>query len=363
MNQSGPGARPRAPIRRLAAEYHGLRRRLFYALGALALVTVLGTAGFWVVGGSEYGLIDAVYMTIITLTTVGFTEVIDMSQNPAGRIFTVGLLVLGMGIVAYSVPMVAQYALEGHFNHMFTRRRMLKLIDRLVGHMVVCGDSETMWHVTEELVRTGRDTVLVVPTESLREDAMTRFEDVGVIVGDLASDQVLREAGLERASGAVVCMEDEKDTVIGVLTARQLAREIRVVAASEREETRSKLAAAGADAVVSPSHIGGLRMASELVRPKVVSFLDTMLRDGRNLRVEEIKVPLSAHSAEQTVGSLQLERQDGVLLLALLDPDSGDYTFKPAPGTPVKPGSVLIVMADVEGRRALERLIGAEDGR
>lgn len=336
-----------------------LRRRLLFALGALVMVTVLGTIGFWIVGGREYGFIDAVYMTIITLTTVGFTEVIDMSQNPAGRLFTVGLLVLGMGIVAYSVPMMAQYALEGHLNHIFTRRRMSKLSERLSGHMVVCGDSEAMWHVTDELVRTGRETVLVVPTEELRREAMDRFADLPVLVGDLASDDVLQSAGIERARGIVVCMEDPRDTVLGVLSARQLAPGTRIVAAAEREEAQSKLTAAGADAVVSPSHIGGLRMASELVRPKVVSFLDTMLRDGRNLRVEEVPVSLGAGEVS-TIGALHLERLDGVLLLAVRDPASGDYRFKPPAEAPVRDGSVLIVMADLEGRRAMERLLGAD---
>lgn len=344
--------------RRPSAEYHELRRHLLYALGALLLVTMLGTVGFWIVGGPEYGLIDAIYMTIITLTTVGFTEVIDMSQNPAGRIFTVGLLVLGMGIVAYSVPMMARYALEGHLNHMFTRRRMSKMIDRLTGHMVVCGDREAMWHVTEELVRTGRDTVLVVPSEGWRGEAVSRFPDLPVLVGEVSDDEVLRAAGVERARGVVVCMADEKDTVLGVLTARQLAPSSRIVAASEREETGSKLTTAGADAVVSPSHIGGLRMASELIRPKVVSFLDTMLRDGRNLRVEEVAVSPGV-GGPRTIGSLDVERVDGVLLLAVRDPDTGDYTFKPSAGTEVKAGSVLIVMVDVEGRRTLERVMGS----
>ena len=145
------------------SEFHRLKKRLGIAFASLVAVTGIGAVGFWVIGGGEYGLIDAIYMTVITLTTVGFTEVIDMSANPGGRIFTIGLLMLGMGIVAYSVPMMAAFLIEGQLHHIFRRRRMEKSIAQLSDHYVVCGDKASSWYVAEELIGTGRSTVVVTP--------------------------------------------------------------------------------------------------------------------------------------------------------------------------------------------------------
>lgn len=204
------------------AEFERLRWRLRLAIGALALVTGVGVLGFVLIAGSEHGLIDAVYMTIITLTTVGFGEIIDMSSHPAGRIFTIGLLLVGMGIVAYTVRMLAAFIIEGQLHHIFRRRRMEKSIAQLSDHYVVCGDKASSWYVAEELIGTGRSTVIVTPTEEDLEAVLDRLGDLPVVTGDPSDDHVLIAAGVERAAGIVVAMRNDKDIVLAVLTARRL---------------------------------------------------------------------------------------------------------------------------------------------
>jgi voltage-gated potassium channel len=338
------------------AEFLRVRRRLAQGVLALLGVTAVGIVGFAIIGRGQHSLVDAIYMTVITLTTVGFGEIIDMSHNPAGRLFTVGLLLLGVGIVAYTVPMLAAFLIEGQLLHHFSRRRMDRAIDRLTGHYIVCGQTAATWYVADELRRSGRQVVLVVPTEQAAAQAFERLGETLRVLGDPSDDDVLLEAGIERAAGLVACMENHKDNVLVSLAARRLAPAARIVASTETPDSEGKLRTAGADAVVSPSRIGGMRMASELVRPEVVSFLDRMLYDAHpDLRVDEIPVPDDSAAIGQTVGWLGVDELEGALLLAIRDRKTGDFVFKPSSKTQLEPGVTLIAMVNAEGRSRIER--------
>ena len=338
------------------AEFYRIRRQLGFAFTALILVIAIGVVGFLIIGGGQYSMIDALYMTIITLTTVGFNEIISMAGNPAGRIFTIFLILGGMGIVAYSMAMLAAFIIEGQLRHIFYRKRIQRRIARMTGHYIVCGNTTVKLYVLEELIKTGRSVVLVAPTQEEVDTADERLGDIPGIVGDPSDDDILLKAGLKNAAGVVFCMENHKDNLLGVLTARRLAPETRIIAATELMEIDAKLKAAGADSVVSPSRIGGLRMASELIRPTVVTFLDQMLRVGiGDLRIEEVHVPDSAAEAGLTVGSLQVNEIEGALLLAICRSQTGEYEYKPSPDTPLESGVILVVMTDLKGRSLLEK--------
>ncbi|MGH7534353.1 MAG: potassium channel family protein, partial [Gemmatimonadales bacterium] len=201
-----------------------------------------------------------------------------------------------------------------------------------------------------------RQVVLVAPSEAVLEQAAEPLGTLPSVTGDPGTDAVLTGAGVQRATGVVISMESDKDTALAVLTARRLAPGARIIASTEHPENEDKLRTAGADAVVSPSRTGGLRMASELVRPKVVSFLDQMLRDERSsLRVEELTIAPGAAGVGRPLATLQVDQIAGALLLAVRDPGSGVFAFKPAPDTVVVPGMTLVIMADTEGRARLER--------
>lgn len=339
------------------AEYYRLRRRLAIAFTSLVAVTLVGVIGFSVIGGRGTTIVDAIYMTIITLTTVGFGEIVDMTNNPAGRVFTIILLVGGMGIVAYAVPLTAAFIIEGQLFHTFARRRMQKTLSQLDGHFIVCGDTAATSYVAEELANTNRRVVLVIP----EEDSLSSYDEVlgevPRIVGDPSDDSVLLSAGLARGAGVVTCMESDKDNLLVVLTARRLAPTTRIVAATTRADADVKLRAAGADAVVCPNRTGGMRMASELIRPRVVSFLDQMLRDRSSLRVEEITVPKEAKSIGKPLNTLKIDALPGALLLAVRHPKNGAYEFKPPTDLALEPDMTLVVMADAEARSKLEEQV------
>ena len=340
-------------------EYDRLRRQLRIAVGALILVTLIGVLGYAIIGGDDHGLIDALYMTVITLTTVGFGEVIDMSNSAAGRVFTMALLLVGFAIVLYAVPMMTAFVIEGQLLHAFARRRMEKMIKGMTNHYIVAGDTAAVRHVAGELIKTGRQVVVVRPDAAFDGDGADMLAQVPTVRGDPTDDPALQSAGIERAAGLVACMDNDKDNILVVLTARRLAPRARIVASTERPQTEVKLRTAGVDAVVSPSRIGGLRMASELVRPTVVSFLDRMLRDEtRGLRVEEVTAKSGSKAVGKTLASLGVNDVDGALLLALRSTATDEYDFKPSPETELESGMTMIVMADVDGRKRLEEIVG-----
>jgi voltage-gated potassium channel len=349
------------------AEYVRIRRKLTISLLAAVSVSLVGVIGYLIIGGEEHGLVDAIYMTVLSLSTVGFTEVIDMESNPVGRMFTSVLIFGGMGIAAYTVTLMAALVIEGQLRRTFARRRMEKVIDRMREHYVICGDSLASTHVIEELRLTGRNAVFVAPTEAALEGLRQHLEGTPAFVGDPTDDEVLHNARADQAAGIVFCLENDKDNLLGVFTARRLAPGARIIAAAKDQDASAKLVAAGADSVVYAVRIGGLRMASELVRPTVVTFLDQMLRvKGGTLRVEEIEVPPGATRDEGiplTLGDFAIGDLPGALLIAIRPAGATNFAFHPQPATPVPPGTVLIVMVDAAGRTRVEQRVLSFAGR
>ena len=267
-----------------------LRRRLLGALGFIVLVTLIGTAGFSIIDPSA-GLVRAFFMTAITLTTVGYGEEIPVDTDGA-RVFTAVLILVGMGAVLYFVSTGTAFLLEGQLGNVFRRRRMERDLARMSGHNLVCGSNPTAMYAAAELSAVKKAVVLVVNTVEGAERASVELPDVPIVKGDPTEDDVLIAAGIERASGLVACTESDNENVVVTLTARQLNPNIRIVARIQDVDHEPKVRKVGADAVVSPQHTGGLRLASELVRPTVVTFLDTMLQDrDLNLRIDEVRIP------------------------------------------------------------------------
>jgi voltage-gated potassium channel len=320
------------------------RRRLVAAALASLAVFAFGVAGYALIDRGEHSLVDVVYMTVITLTTVGYGEIIPLDTHPWGRVFTMVLLLLGVSVILYFLSAITAFLVEGNLDQVFWRRRMKKAIDALHGHFIVCGDRIVAAHVIDELRRVQRPVVAVIPEGSTLHPLQTTGELLQV-GGDPADEEVLREAGIMRAAGVVAALESDRENVLVTLTARQINPAVRIVAMLVEPRNEAKLRRAGADSVVSPALIGGLRLASEMIRPKVVTFLDSMLRDrDRNLRIDEIKVGEGSHAIGRTVGTLGINAQAGLLLLALVSPDGSRTHFKPADDLVVATGATLIVM-------------------
>lgn len=346
--------------RQFEREIVDLRRRLLSALGLLIGVTVIGIVGFSVIDPSA-GVIRAFFMTAITLTTVGYDQEIPLETDGA-RVFTAVLILAGMGATLYFVSTATAFLLEGQLGRVFRRKRMQRDLERLEGHMIVCGSGPTALYAARELARAERPVVLVAATAAELEELRADVPDIPIVVGDPTDDDVLIAAGVDRAAGVIAGTEADNENVVITLTARQLNPRVRIVARVQDIDHEPKARKVGANSVVSPQHIGGLRLASELVRPAVVDFLDEMLRDReRNLRIDELRIPEDGKAAGRELRDLKLEDFPGVLLLAVRAVD-GSWEYNPPRDRVVSAGQVLIYLGSPEDSRGLRRKLGAERG-
>lgn len=338
-------------------------RRILTPVAVLVVMYLSGIVGYKLIGGRGHSWLDALYMTTITLTTTGYREVIDISEHPSAMIFTIVLLLFGATAVVMTGSMITAYVIEGDLTAAFRRGRMQKRVDAMRAHTIVCGAGQTGTAVVRELVAIGRACVAIEGNPERAAAFERLFPDVLVLVGDCTDDEVLTQAGIVHASGVVVCTDDDKVALVTTVLARQMAPKARLVARAAHEKAAQRLRQSGADATVSPGNIGGMRMASELLRPSVVTFLDQMLREEhRNLRIEEVRVETGSAFDGTVVESLRLhEYGTGLLLLAMRTRD-GSYMFNPSASTAVNGGCHLIVMGDPVSVARLQEA-GAAAGR
>ncbi|MBW1862626.1 MAG: potassium channel family protein, partial [Deltaproteobacteria bacterium] len=269
-------------------------------------------------------------MTLNTVSTIGYTEVIDLSGNAVGQIFIMLLALSGIGVLAYTFSNFTAFIVEGDLKEAFRRRKMEKVVSKYRNHFIVCGAGRVGFYIAQELFATQRRQVLIDTNKDKIEGVLEAFSDrksclkwtwvvtsdLPFFVGDATDNSTLLKAGIEEAQGVFAATGDDNQNLVISLTARQLNPQVRAVARCREVGNSDKMKRAGANAVVSTMFIGGLRMASEMVRPEVVSFLDVMLRDKENnLRIEEI--PVSPSLTGKRVSDLDLKKFRQTLLLAI----------------------------------------------
>jgi len=326
-----------------------------YVWSGILLVTVvlIGTFGYWLIGQGDFPLFDCLYMVVITVATIGYGEVIDIAGNVGARVFTMFIAVAGIGVLAYLVTNLTAAIVEGELTKSFRRRKMEKLAARARDHYIICGVGWAGLHIINELRETKRSHVIIDVDRSKLDKNLEAMPGEVFIEGDATDNDILLKAGIERAGGVFAVTGDDNQNLVICLTARQLNPEVRVVAQCNETKNMDKIRKAGADAVVSPGYISGMRMASEMVRPTVVTFLDKMMRGKDvNLRVEEVPVP--PVFAGKTLASLDWQRYPRTLLLAVKKGE--DWVYNPSRRDYLlAPDNTLIVMTTPEERRELEK--------
>lgn len=309
----------------------------------LLIVLITGTTGYAVIEG--WSFVDAFYMVVITLASVGFMEVHPLST--AGRIFTMLLILCGSGILIYAISIITAFIVEGELTDILRRKKMNREIEALSNHFIVCGAGQTARYVIEELHITKRPFVVIEKDETRIQDLMN--QNILCLQGDASHDAILLLAGVERAKGFLTALQTDAENLFVVITARRLNPGLRVISRAVEEESEQKLKLAGADSVVLPKSIGGLRMVSEMIRPSVVTFLDVMLRvKDRTIRVEEIKIPAGSVLEGKSIEETGLREVSGITFVAIADDRREKYAFNPPRSTVLKAGDVLIIMGDVE---------------
>ena len=307
-------------------------RRVRVVLAALSLVLVIGAVGFLALG---YTPLDAVFMTVSTVTTLGFA-----SPHPLGtgdKVFSIFLMLVGVGTALYAFSVVLELFVDGHLRSRVRRNKVERTIARMDHHVIVCGWGRVGSEVARFLTNAGRDVVVVDRDgDRLAELAYP------TVVGDVTDDDVLIRAGIERAATVVAALDTDADNLYVTVASKSLNADVQIIARARSQSSELKLQRAGADRVVNPQQLGGDRMASFVTQPHVVDFVDVVMHDGSlQFRLSESVIAADSRLAGETLRSARLHDHTGVLVLAIRRPD-GSFITNPPPEATIAAGDVLI---------------------
>jgi voltage-gated potassium channel len=310
-------------------------RRIRVASVALLVVLAIGTIGYAILG---FTVLDAVYQTVTTVTTVGFREVRPLSAT--GKIFTMVLILAGVGTALYALTQLLEAAVDGHLLQHMEARRMDRAIAGMDDHVIICGWGRVGRASAVHLSATGQRVVVVDRNPERLADLEYPY-----VLGDIGDDEVLRKAGIGRARALVAALDTDADNVYVTLSARALRPDLVIIARARSDESTSKLLRAGADRVVNPQLIGGRRMAAFALAPDVADFLDVVMHDeSLDFRIEQIEVGATSPLQGRTIGEVGLAETTGVVILALRPNPSAEFVPNPSSGVRIEPHSILIAI-------------------
>jgi voltage-gated potassium channel len=325
------------------------QRRLRLALALFGTVILVGWLGYQLVSGLSP--LDSLYMTISTISTVGFEDLTE--PTVADKLLTIGLITGGVGTATYAALTAAEYVYGGHLYHYLETRRMDRSIGALDGHVIVCGFGRVGRHLAGSLALDASDFVVVDNDEDKAEEAQAA--GYLVLQGDASAESVLHAAGIERASALVAAVNSDADNVLVTLTAKGLRPDCTVIARAKLDETVPKLRRAGADRVISPSTIGGRRIAQILTRPAVADFLDNIGAGAVDYTLEEVPVHARDGLAGETLRDAAIRERFGCTVLAIRHVGQAQLDSHPSPTVPLVEGDVLVVMGSQEDVTAMRR--------
>ena len=326
-------------------------RRVWLGAALFALVLVGGSLGYIVLG---FGVLDAAYQTVTTVTTVGFREVEPLTG--AGKVFTMVLILGGVGTALYTFGVLVEALVEGHFSRLLGRRRMDREIDRLHDHVIICGWGRVGRAIARYVTGAGQRVVVVD-----RDHERLLGSGHPYVHGDATDDEVLARAGIADAGVLVAALNTDADNLYVTLSSRSVRPDLVIIARARTESSQPKLERGGANRVVNPQLIGGQRMAAFALQPHVTEFLDVVMHDGTlEFRLEEVAVASGSPLVDRSLRDSHIRDRTGALVLALRD-TAGRFTTNPPPETIITPGQILIAIGTSEQLASLTTVSSAAD--
>ena len=319
------------------------KRKLKFILLAFTLLLIIGVLGYMAL--LKVGFVDALYMTVITISTVGFGEVGTTSSQ--SEIFSVFMIFLGVGIVGYTFTTVVAMFVEGKVKDLWKGNKMDRKISALKDHYIICGSGELAEVIINKFINEKLDFVVITDNHEDLEDFS--HHDILVVEGQSTEESVLEHAGVERAKGLVTTLDMEVDNIVTVLTARNLNKDIYIIANSITKSGREKLLKVGANKTLSVNEISGKRMASLMIKPNIISFLDVVTRVGDiELDLEEVIVKKGSYLEDKNLIEAQIPNKTGLTVLAIKKIEDGKFLFNPPVNYTFKIGDILIVLGKEE---------------
>ena len=333
------------------------QRKILIAPILLMSLIVTGTAGYLFLERDnpegEWELLDAVYMTVITLTTVGYG---NMGMSDAGRVFTLFLLIGGFGVFTYCVTIATAFLIEGQLQSFFRQQKMIRTVDKLFNHYIICGLGDTGVHVLDEMLKAEVDFVGI----EVEEERLIHLSDTRnflYLQGDATDDELLVRAGIERAQGLVTCLSRDQDNLFVVISARKLNPHLKIASKAVEDNSPGKLITAGADEVVLPDHIGGLRLASGILHPQLVGFLESMTQNRQGAQFTESIIQKDSPLDGISLKAASIQEQTGLVVVAIQDSD-GAFLYNPPGDKKMMAGDALLVIANQKQLQTLHKLTG-----
>ncbi len=310
---------------------------LYLPLLILLLILTIGTFGYIVLEKADF--LDSLYMTVITLTTVGFREVIDLDTK--GKVFTIFLILMGVGLIGYTISSFSAFFVEGGLIEFMKGRKMEKEIKKLKGHIIICGFGESGSKIAELLVKNKKQVVVV---DSQHINGMDEYYH---IVGDASDDSVLKAAGVENASVLVAVLPSDSDNIFVAITAKALNKNIKVIAKAREKNSLKKMKLVGIDEVVYLFEISARRVANLIISPHFVNMVDVFSEGDVYLEIAEIDISKNSHIVGKSISEINLKRRTGLLIVAIKKPD-GKLHFNPDSDYVFQDNDVLLVMGTRE---------------
>jgi voltage-gated potassium channel len=327
-------------------------RHLRFSIAALVSVIAFGTLGYAMI--EDWQAFDALYMTIITLATVGFREVHELS--PEGKVFTIVLIISGTGIIAYTLSSLIQFTLEGQLRKILGRKKLESRIGKLRDHYIICGYGRIGHLICREFQ--SRPTPFVIVEQNPNHIERLEREGYMYVEGDATDDETLQAAGIEHAKGLITAVTSDTDNVYITLTARGLNPKLFILARAGEEGAEKKLMRAGASKVISPYTIGASRMAQAILRPSVVDFIElATASEHLALQIEEIRIAADSVLAGKNLIDSGIRQSMGIIIVGIKESD-GKMTFNPPPEKNIEPNSVLIILGERPAISRLEKIAG-----
>jgi voltage-gated potassium channel len=346
-------------IRRTRIEDSPLFVPLVRSTVLVIFVFAVGVVGYLRFSGPQYDVLDALYMTVITLTTLGYEEVIPLDDH--GRVFTIGLLLFGAGAVIYFFSTLTAFLVEGSLDQIFEERRMKRKIESMSDHYIVCGGGQTGQHIVREYVENGHDLVLIETDEERVENLKNELDGrFAWIIGDATEDDVLQSAGIERARGLASCVSEDNHNLIITFSARMLNSSMTIASRCSSRRVEPKIRRAGADTVIIPNEIGGHRLAAALARPTAMTFFDKLLRDPkRHLRIEDVVVEEGSSIVGHTLKHIRQRHLEDLLVIAILGEDE-EWVYNPTGDIELHAGARVIFISGPETAKRLLRMSSSD---
>lgn len=325
-------------------------KRIFVWLGIMLLLVIGATIGYMLI--LHLSFVDALYMTIITISTVGYREVTDMTVQ--GKLFSIGFILVSVGMVGYLLSEIFKYLSEGNINETWRKNKMKKEIAKMENHIIICGAGETGIHVIKQLKRREIDFVVIENDD----DAIDQLKQLSIkyICDDATREEVLTEAGVQKARGLITCLAKDADNVFVVLTARELNKDIHIVARAHEERSEKKLRRAGANNTVSPDEIGGKKMASMMISPNVQFFVDNII-DTKNMSIDMEEVVI--HEESELIGKklrdARISEKAGLIVLAIRR-ENDLFIFNPKADEILRLDDKMIVVGSKEQIEILRKM-------